>query len=399
MGVGHAEPKGSQSVFFSINRKKAYTAKALKVCKAVADGDFEARIIGIDDRDGEMAELCHAINRLIDRTDAYVRESTASLEYVSQNKYFRRIQERGMLGAFRTASQAINAATQSMQDRINAFRDVTDAFENRMGGVTQAVSAAATELESSAGAMNVTAVSTSQQAASAAGAADQATANAQTVAAAAEELSSSISEIGRQVTHSTSISQSAVTHAREADKRIENLSQGSRRIGEVLALIADIASQTNLLALNATIEAARAGEAGKGFAVVAGEVKNLANQTAKATDDIAAQVENIQAVTAETVTAIAQISTTIDEMEEAATAISAAVEEQDAATRDIAVNVEQAAAGTAEVTRNVTLVTEGAQETGSAAQQVLEASGELARQSNVLESEVRGFLERLRAVI
>ena len=394
-----AKPKERQSVFMFTNNKKSKITEALRVCNAVADGDFEARIIGIDDRDGEMAELCHAINRLIDRTDAYVRESTASLEYVSQNKYFRRIQERGMLGAFRTASRAINAATQSMQDRITAFRDVTDAFENRMSGVTQAVSAAATELESSAGAMNVTAVSTSQQAASAASAADQATANAQTVAAAAEELSSSISEIGRQVTHSTSISQSAVTHAREADKRIENLSHGSQRIGEVLALIADIASQTNLLALNATIEAARAGEAGKGFAVVAGEVKNLANQTAKATDDIAAQVENIQAVTAETVTAIAQISTTIDEMEEAATAISAAVEEQDAATRDIAVNVEQAAAGTAEVTRNVTLVTEGAQETGSAAQQVLEASGELARQSTVLENEVRGFLERLRAVL
>ncbi len=379
--------------------RKAYIAKALKVCEAVADGDFEARIIGIDDSAGDVAALCHAINRLIDRTDAYVRESTASLKYVSQNKYFRRIQERGMVGAFRTASRTINEATQSMQDRINAFRDVTNDFEARMGGVTQAVSAASTELESSANAMNETASATSEQATTAAGAADRATANAQTVASAAEELSSSISEIGRQVTHSTTISHSAVGHAREADKRIENLSQGSQRIGEVLKLIADIADQTNLLALNATIEAARAGEAGKGFAVVAGEVKNLANQTAKATDDIAAQVENIQAVTAETIDAIAQISATIDQMEEAATAISAAIEEQDAATREIAVNVEQAAAGTAEVTHNVSLVTEGAQETGSAAQQVLGASSELARQSTVLETEVRGFLERLRAVL
>lgn len=142
-------------MFMFTNHKKSKIAEALRVCNAVADGDFEARIIGINDRDGEIAELCHAINRLIDRTDAYVRESTASLEYVSQNKYFRRIQERGMVGAFRTASRAINTATQSMQDRINAFREVTGDFETRMGGVTEAVSAAATELESSAGAMKI----------------------------------------------------------------------------------------------------------------------------------------------------------------------------------------------------------------------------------------------------
>jgi methyl-accepting chemotaxis protein len=383
----------------SSRSRKGYIAKALKVCEAVAQGDFEARIIEIDDRDGELAELCHAINRMIDRTDAYVRESTASLEYVSKNKYYRRIQERGMVGAFRTASRAINAATHSMQERIEAFRDVTSEFESTMSGVTQAVSAASTELESSAGAMNETAVSTSKQAGTAAAAADRATQNAQTVASAAEELSSSISEIGRQVSHSTEIAHSAVEYAREADKRIESLSAGSERIGEVLQLIADIADQTNLLALNATIEAARAGEAGKGFAVVAAEVKNLANQTAKATDDIAAQVESIQSETAETVASISKISATIDKMEEASAAISAAVEEQDAATKEIAVNVEQAASGTAEVTQNVTLVTEGAEETGSAAGQVLEASGELARQSTVLENEVRNFLERLRSVL
>ena len=374
-------------------------SQALKVCEAVSNGDFEARIIGIGGKQGEVADLCHAINRLIDRTDAYVRESTASLEYVSKNKYFRRIQEPGMVGAFLTASRAINAATQSMEDRIASFRAVVGEFETTMQGVTETVSSASTELESSANAMNVTAGSTSEQAATVAAAAEEASVNVETVAAAAEQLSNSITEIGRQVSNSSDVAKAAVDRARDADAKITGLAEASQRIGEVLGLITDIANQTNLLALNATIEAARAGEAGKGFAVVAAEVKNLANQTAKATEEISLQIDNIQNVTGETVDAIKEINRTIGQIGETSTAISAAVEEQDAATKEIAVNVEQAAVGTSEVTRNVALVTQGAQETGAAASQVLSASGELAKQSSLLETEVRSFLERLRAVV
>ncbi|MAN79014.1 MAG: chemotaxis protein [Rhodospirillaceae bacterium] len=386
-------------IFNASPTKGNLISQALKVCESVSNGDFEARIIGISGKQGEVAELCHAINRLIDRTDAYVRESTASLEYVSKNKYFRRIQEPGMLGAYLTAARSINAATQSMEDRIADFQAVVGEFETTMQGVTETVSSASTELESSANAMNVTAGSTSEQAATVAAAAEEASVNVETVAAAAEQLSNSITEIGRQVSNSSDVARAAVERARDADEKIAGLTEASQRIGEVLGLITDIANQTNLLALNATIEAARAGEAGKGFAVVAAEVKNLANQTAKATDEISLQIDNIQSVTGETVDAIKEINRTISQIEETSTAISAAVEEQDAATKEIAVNVEQAAVGTAEVTSNVSLVTQGAQETGEAAGQVLSASSELAKQSTVLEMEVRNFLERLRAVV
>ncbi len=379
--------------------KNHYIRQALEVCEAVADGDFVARIIGINEKDGDLAALCLAINRMIDRTDAYVRESTASLDYVSRNKYFRRIQEKGMVGAFLTATRAINSATQSMEDRISEFRTVVEDFDSTMKSVTETVASASTELESSAGAMSDTASATSEQAASVAAAAEEASVNVETVAAAAEQLSNSITEIGRQVQQSSDVARDAVDRGNRANEQIEGLTEASQKIGEVLGLITDIANQTNLLALNATIEAARAGEAGKGFAVVAAEVKNLANQTAKATEDISQQVENIQSVTGQTVTGLREINETINLIGETSTAISAAVEEQDAATKEIAVNVEQAAVGTSEVTRNVSMVTQGAQETGIAADQVLEASGELAKQSTVLETEVRRFLERLAAVV
>ena len=228
---------------------------------------------------------------------------------------------------------------------------------------------------------------------------DLATGNVQTVASATEQMTASMAEVSAQVGRAHAVAQDASKKARDTDRTMIRLKDAAAKIGNVMEMITDIAEQTNLLALNATIEAARAGEAGKGFAVVAAEVKNLANQTAKATEEISLQIDNIQNVTGETVDAIKEINRTIGQIGETSTAISAAVEEQDAATKEIAVNVEQAAVGTSEVTRNVALVTQGAQETGAAASQVLSASGELAKQSSLLETEVRSFLDRLRAVV
>jgi methyl-accepting chemotaxis protein len=219
----------------------------------------------------------------------------------------------------------------------------------------------------------------------------------QAVASATEELSSSVSEIGRQVQESSNIASQAVRQAQQTDARINELSQAAGRIGDVVKLITAIAEQTNLLALNATIEAARAGEAGRGFAVVASEVKQLASQTAKATEEISAQIASMQTATQDSVGAIKEIGGTIGRISEIAGAIAAAVQEQGAATGEIARNVGEAAKGTAEVASNITAVNRGAGETGSASAQVLISAQSLSAESDHLKAEVEKFLSTVRA--
>ena len=283
------------------------------------------------------------------------------------------------------------------QEKKEMMHAMANEFEASVGGVVETVSSASTELQSSAEAMASTAEEAQSQATTVAAASEQASTNVQTVASAAEELSSSIGEISRQVAQSSQIASKAVGQAHETHDTVQGLVEASHKIGEVVSLITDIAEQTNLLALNATIEAARAGEAGKGFAVVASEVKNLANQTAKATEEISAQIGGIQSATQESADAIEAIAKVIGEIDEIASAIAAAVEEQGAATSEIARNVEQAAQGTQEVSSNITGVTEAASETGQAAGQILSASQELSQQSELLKSEVGKFLSQIRS--
>jgi methyl-accepting chemotaxis protein len=276
---------------------------------------------------------------------------------------------------------------------------LADDFEANVVGVVEAVKSSATELQSSSESMAATAEETQSQATAVASASEEATTNVQTVAAAAEEMAKSIEEIGRQVEQSSTIANRAVEEATNTNATVESLAEAAQKIGEVVELISDIASQTNLLALNATIEAARAGDAGKGFAVVASEVKSLANQTAKATEEIAAQIAGMQEATGGTVESIKGISATIGEISEIASAIASAVEEQSAATQEISRNVQEAATGTQEVTSNITSVNEAAQESGKSAAEVLNASGELARQGETLGEEVNKFLEAVRTAI
>ncbi|WP_142848504.1 globin-coupled sensor protein [Telmatospirillum sp. J64-1] len=270
-------------------------------------------------------------------------------------------------------------------------------FEKEVQGLVEIVASAATELQSTARAMAATADQTAEQANHVADAADRASSNVQTVASAAEELTASISEISRQVAQSTAITGTAVTEARRTNELVEGLAEATGRIGEVVQLISDIASQTNLLALNATIEAARAGDAGKGFAVVANEVKSLANQTARATEEISTQIGTVQSRTRDAVGAIRGIGDTIASINQIASAIAAAVEQQGAATQEIARNVQEAASGTSEVSSSIGLVTQAAGETGQAAGEVLVAAGELSRQSERLNDQVNGFLRDIRS--
>ena len=301
-----------------------------------------------------------------------------------------------MIKAKELAAKEAEAITQRMA-RANRVNELTANFDSEISSVLRSVAAASTELQATATAMTATAEETSAQSTAVSTATEEASANVQTVAAAAEELASSVTEIGRQVAQSASIAQRAVAEAERTNARVHGLQNDAANIGDVVKLISEIASQTNLLALNATIEAARAGEAGRGFAVVASEVKSLAEQTAKATDQIGVQVGSIQSSSSEAVAAIKGITETINQMNEITAAIAGAVEEQGSATQEIARNVQQAALGTTEISSNVTGVRQAAGDTGAAAQQVLQASQELSQQSEMMRAHVESFLNDIKA--
>jgi methyl-accepting chemotaxis protein len=331
--------------------------------KALSEGDTESAIYGVGRRDeiGDIATTMQVFkDNLVRNREMQAREA---------------------------ADQEVRAR------RAKAIESLTTDFDREATAVVKTVSSAATEMQATASSMTATAEETSRQATAVSAASEQASSNVQTVAAAAEELSSTVAEISRQVTESTRIAADAVAQAGKSGQLVKALSEAAQRIGAVVNLINEIASQTNLLALNATIEAARAGEAGKGFAVVASEVKSLATQTAKATEEIGAQIGSIQQATGETVRSIDDISTIIGRINEITTTVAAAVEEQGAATQEIARNVQQASAGTQEVSTNIVSVIDAAQHTGTAATQMLGASGDLARQAEVMRSESRNTLQ------
>ncbi len=270
-------------------------------------------------------------------------------------------------------------------------------FETEVGGLVCQLSSSSTELEATARSMEETAGHTNTRAAAVAAAAEEANSGVQTVAVAADRLASSIAEIGRQVGLAAKVTERAVTDASRTDNIVHALAQGAQRIGDVVGLITSIAGQTNLLALNATIEAARAGDAGKGFAVVASEVKNLAQQTARATDEVSSQIAQIQAATQEAVGAIQSITATIGEVSVIANAIAVSVEQQGASTAEIARNVQLTAGSTKDVTTNISGVSLAASGTGAAAEQVLGAAGHLSRQAERLTCQVNSFVAEVKA--
>ncbi|MGL5446948.1 MAG: methyl-accepting chemotaxis protein [Rhabdaerophilum sp.] len=289
------------------------------------------------------------------------------------------------------------AADLARERRNEAVEMAIHDFEASAADIVSTLASASTQLQQSATSLSATAEETSMQAVSVAAAADQASANVAGLAGSGDELARAIGEIGRQVRNSTEIASRAVVHASETDQQVQQLALSAQRIGEVVALINSIAAQTNLLALNATIEAARAGEAGRGFAVVAQEVKDLANQTRTATEQIAESVSAMQSVTDSTITAIQGIGEAIASLDSISKLIEGSIVEQDRATHDIAMNVQQAARGTEEVSSNIAQVNQAAASTGSAATQVMASASDLARQAERMREQVDHFLSAVRA--
>ena len=293
--------------------------------------------------------------------------------------------------------RSLNRYSQSESRNRAALEALAGQFESSVASVVQVVAGSAKELQETAGMMATTAAETSQATVTVAAAAEEATSNVSIVAASTDEMGKSVTEIAQQMIHSTSIAAEAVQRANSTTATIAALSASADKIGNVVRLISNIAAQTNLLALNATIESARAGEAGKGFAVVASEVKNLATQTAKATEEISLQIHEIQAITRQSVSDISEIQSIIDNISSISVNIQAAVEEQSAATREIARSTHEAANGAHEVARNITFVQEGAHQTGVASSQVVSSAQKLGEQADVLKTEVASFLATVRA--
>jgi methyl-accepting chemotaxis protein len=337
--------------------------------RQLADGNFDVVLPGLGRKD-EIGEMAGAVEEFKMRAVAKAESEAAEREIQSKS------------------------ATEARSAELHRF---ADNFETAVGVIVSSVSSSASQLESSATTLTRTVDAAQELSGRVASASEEASTNVQSVAAATEELSASVIEIGRQVQESSRIAAAAVSQAEATDARIAKLSRAAQEIGDVVKLITAIAEQTNLLALNATIEAARAGEAGRGFAVVASEVKSLASQTAKATDEISSHIAGMQEATQESVSAIKEIGETIGQISKIAGNIAAAIEQQSTATTEIARNVQNAASGTAEIAENISEVNRGASETGTASSEVLSSAQTLAVESTRLRQELDRFMANIRA--
>ncbi|MBI5767714.1 MAG: hypothetical protein HZA93_07950 [Verrucomicrobia bacterium] len=366
-----------------------FIAEAARICTRAAAGDLEARILHTPEG-SELAALAQAINRLLDVSDAYVRESAAAMEHCARGEYHRPILLRGLSGAYRHAAGTINDAALKMKsdaETIARFEVERAAVARRVAETTESVMASAEHLRTTTGAIRTHVGTTRQLATEVAGAGDQVSHNVQAVAAACHQLSACTSEITRRTRESAELTNGAVGEAHKARTAVSDLGEATRKIGSVVDIIGKIARQTNLLALNATIEAARAGEHGKSFAVVAAEVKNLSRETAQATERITGQIDAMQGAAHNVVTVIGGIGESIQRMDQTATAIATSVSEQASATEEIARRIADVSQATKSISGKMAEVAQASQALEETAVGLTTAADRLGDNASALKHE------------
>lgn len=376
--------------------------RALEVCRELARGNLEPRILRIHE-EGPLGEVLHAINALLDLTDAFAREAGGTLKASSEGRFYRKVLPHGLLGTFRSAALRINDATEVMSSQAKAIEDarnarlkMADDFELAIKSVVDCLAAASTQLQATAGSLEESASRTNDRSIAAVQASEATSASMMTVASATEEISVTAQEIDRQVQETLKVTDQATRASNQTGKLIEELRLSSDRISSVVRLISEVADQSRLLGLNATLEAARVGAMGRGFAVVATEVKQLATQTAGATRDIGEQVHAIQQATRSVVMAMSEIDSTIQHLQDVSGAVAAAVGEQKSATSEISRGVQVAANGSKNVSDEMERVSQDVKETSFAAEQMRAASQELSRLIESLRCDVDRFIWEIR---